>query len=128
LANAGVDCLLLDLDQPTVTRLFEAMLKARPPALFSPSTAGRLETGTFATHLSRLAEADWIIEAIVENYEAKRSLLPQVDRHRQHLWAADRLARRGTLTRFPVPLDGGAFLQPAAPDAARRADPDARNA
>src|SRR6185436_16101169 len=83
LANAGVDCLLLDLDQPTVTRLFEAMLKARPPALFTPATAGRLEIGAFATHLPRLAEVDWIIEAIVENYEAKRSLLPRVDRHRK---------------------------------------------
>jgi 3-hydroxyacyl-CoA dehydrogenase len=83
LANAGVDCLLLDLDPPTVARLFEAMQKARPPALFTPATAGRLETGTFATHLPRLAEVDWIIEAVVENFEAKRSLLPQVDRHRK---------------------------------------------
>ena len=49
LANAGVDVLLLDLDEPTVTRLFDAMQKARPPALFTPATAGRIETGAFPT-------------------------------------------------------------------------------
>jgi 3-hydroxyacyl-CoA dehydrogenase len=83
LANAGVDCLLLDLDQPTVTRLFEAMQKSRPPALFTPAHARRIRTGTFQEDLLRLAECDWIIEAIVENFEAKRALLPQVDRYRK---------------------------------------------
>ena len=83
LANAGLDVLLLDLDTPTVTRLFEAMQKSRPPALFTRAHAQRIRIGNFQDDLARIADADWIIEAVVENLEAKRDLLPKVDRHRR---------------------------------------------
>ncbi len=83
LANAGVNCLLLDLDPPTVARLLDAVKKSRPPALFTAGTAQGIRTGTFAAHLSKVAAADWIIEAIVENFDAKRALLAELDRHRQ---------------------------------------------
>ncbi len=83
LANAGVNVLLLDLDKPTVTRLFEGMQKSRPPALFTPADAARIRTGTFSDDLPKIADADWIIEAVVENFEAKRKLLPEVDRRRK---------------------------------------------
>ncbi len=83
LANAGVDVLLLDLDQPTVTRLFAAMQKSRPPALFTPGHARRIRTGTFSEDLPKIADADWVIEAVIENFEAKRELLPKVDQHRR---------------------------------------------
>ena len=104
LANAGIDCLLLDMapdrlsdaeaarglsleSRPVrnriVTQLFEAMQKSRPPALFTPDQARRLRTGNLADDLPRIAGADWIIEAVVENFEVKRGLLAQVDRHRR---------------------------------------------
>jgi len=82
-ANAGAECLLLDLDTPTVSRLFEAMQKSRPPALSTPAVARRIRTGTFTEDLAKIAEADWIIEAVVENFDAKRALLQRVDRHRK---------------------------------------------
>ncbi len=82
LANAGVDCLLFDLDQPTVTRLFEAMQKSRPAALFTPAHARRIQTRTF-DQLADLAEVDWVIEAVVENFQIKRQLLAKVDRLRK---------------------------------------------
>src|SRR5712692_4464638 len=93
LANAGIDCLLLDIapaDAPSaadrnriVNQLFEAMQKSRPPALFTPEHARRIRTGNFTDDLPRIADADWIIEAIVENFDAKRALLEQVDRYRK---------------------------------------------
>ena len=104
LTNAGVEVLLLDVapgkltdaeaaqgltleSKPVrnrvVTQLFEAMQKSRPPALFTPSLATQIRTGNFADDLPRLADADWIIEAVVENFEAKRALLEQVDRYRR---------------------------------------------
>jgi len=104
LANAGIDTLLLDVapDKLTeaeaakgltlesrpvrnrvVTQLFEAMQKSRPPALFTPALANRIHTGNFADDLAKLAEADWIIEAVIENFDAKRALLTQIDRYRR---------------------------------------------
>ena len=104
LANAGLEVRLLDLAPGSlaeaearqgltldsrqvrnriVNQLFEAMQKSRPPALFTPGHAQRIRTGNLSTDLPKIADADWIIEAVVENFEAKRALLTQVDRYRR---------------------------------------------
>ena len=93
LANAGVECLLLDLaakGQSTeagrnviVAKSHKALLKSRPPALFTADTHRRIEVGNFDDHLPRLAEADWIIEAVVENFDAKREILTKVNELRR---------------------------------------------
>ena len=44
-----------------------------------PSCASLIKTGNFDDDLAKIAEADWIIEAIVENLEIKRSLFSRVD-------------------------------------------------
>ncbi len=104
LANAGVEVRLLDIapDRLTpaeqargitldsrqvrgriVNQLFEAMQKSKPPALYTPDTARRIRTGNFAHDLPKIADADWIIEAVIENFDAKQALLTQVDRYRK---------------------------------------------
>ena len=92
LANAGVDCLLLDIAakgetetarNSIVARAHKALLKSRPPALFTEATLRRLEIGNFDDHLARIAEADWIIEAVVENFDAKRKILGRVNELRR---------------------------------------------
>ncbi|MDA1312860.1 MAG: 3-hydroxyacyl-CoA dehydrogenase/enoyl-CoA hydratase family protein [Acidobacteria bacterium] len=91
-ANAGVDCLLLDLAakgetesarNAIVAAAHKALLRSRPPALFTEATLGRLEIGNFDDHLARIAEADWIIEAVVENFDAKRKILARVNELRR---------------------------------------------
>ena len=89
LANAGVDCLLLDL--PTegadttdarnalVEKAIKGLTKSRPPALFTEATQRLIEPGNLEDDLQRIAEADWIIEAVVEDFDAKRELLAKVD-------------------------------------------------
>jgi len=100
LANAGVEVLLLDiapkelikqeqargltLESPQVRNRIvnsglEAAKKIKPAAFFSPSVASLIKTGNFEDDLAKIAEADWIIEAIVENLEIKRSLFSKVD-------------------------------------------------
>ena len=93
LANAGVDCLLLDLpatgaETPAarnslVEKAMKGLLRSRPPALFTEATLRRIEAGNLEDDLPRIAEADWIIEAVVENFDAKRALLDKVDRLRK---------------------------------------------
>ena len=53
-------------------------LKARPSAFYTPEMADSIEFGSL-DDLSALAEADWIIEAIVEERSTKRELLARLE-------------------------------------------------
>ena len=87
-ANAGVPALLLDIvppdaDGPARNKIAAAGLdgakKSKPAAFFEASLSRLVTVGNFDDDLKRLAEVDWIIEAIVENLEIKRSLLRKVE-------------------------------------------------
>jgi 3-hydroxyacyl-CoA dehydrogenase len=79
-ANAGLAVDLLDLDREAVKGGFERMLAARPAALASPRLAERIRLGTFEEDLDRLADADWVVEAIVERLEPKQELFAKVEK------------------------------------------------
>ena len=102
LANAGISVLLLDvrpsallddersrgltLDDPQVRNRLAAAgkqraLHAQPAAFFIPARAQLVETGNFDDHLSRIAEADWVLEAVVEDLPIKQQVLAQVARY-----------------------------------------------
>jgi 3-hydroxyacyl-CoA dehydrogenase len=104
LANAGVDVLLLDiapaeltgderarglkLESPQVRNRIvnaglEAAKKIKPAAFYSPGLASLVKTGNFEDDLAKVAEADWIIEAIVEKLEVKRELFSRIDKLRK---------------------------------------------
>ena len=87
-ANAGVPSLLLDIvppdsDGPPRNKIaaagLDATKKSKPAAFFEPSLARFVTVGNFEDDLKRLADVDWIIEAVVENLEIKRSLLKKVE-------------------------------------------------
>jgi 3-hydroxyacyl-CoA dehydrogenase len=79
-ANAGLAVDLLDLDRETVQGGFERMLAARPAALASPRLAERIRLGSFEEDFERLADADWVVEAIVERLDPKQELLARVEK------------------------------------------------
>ncbi len=58
-------------------------LKQRPAAFFTDEKAALVEAGNFDDDLDKIAECDWIIEAIVENLDAKRALWRKVDAARK---------------------------------------------
>src|SRR5258708_39422538 len=87
-ANAGVPTFLLDIvppdaDGPARNKIAAAGLdaaKQSKPAAFMEASLARLVTvGNFEDDLKKLAEVDWIIEAVVENLEIKRALLRKVE-------------------------------------------------
>ena len=87
-ANAGVPSLLLDIvppdaDGPARNKIAAAGLegarKSKPAAFFDASLSRMVIVGNFDDDLKRLADVDWIIEAIVENLDIKRSLLKKVE-------------------------------------------------
>ena len=78
-ANAGVPSLLLDLTPDMVRQGLERARALRPNPFFTPDRASLITIGDFDQDLTRVAGADWIIEAVVERTDAKRELLARVD-------------------------------------------------
>ena len=81
-ANAGFPVTLLDVVSPGAANRnaaalagIDAAAKGRPPAFFSPSAAARITPGNFEGDIARLRDCDWIVEAVAEDLEIKRSLL-----------------------------------------------------
>jgi 3-hydroxyacyl-CoA dehydrogenase len=83
-ANAGIPALLLDVPgqpNPNAPALqgIQNALKQRPGAFFTDDKAALVEPGNFDDDLAKLAGCDWIIEAVIENLEAKRALWRKVE-------------------------------------------------
>jgi 3-hydroxyacyl-CoA dehydrogenase len=88
IANAGVPCYLFDIvppdaDGPARNQIaiagLEAARKSKPAAFFELSLARLVTLGNFEDDLKKLADVDWIIEAVVENLDIKRALLKKIE-------------------------------------------------
>ena len=86
IANAGHDVVLLDivpdgakdrnaLADGSVAR----MLKTDPAPFMEKSDAKRIATGNIEDHLHLLADADWIVEAVIEKTDAKQAIYAKID-------------------------------------------------
>ena len=103
-ANIGVEVLLLDivpaalnaaeeakkltLQSPAVRNrivndAWQAMLKASPASLYSAKFAERVKLGNFDDNLKDIATYDWVIEAVVERLDIKRSVYERVEQFRK---------------------------------------------
>jgi len=84
-ANAGLEVDLLDIapqddDKNAVVKGgFDRMKNARPAALMSKAVGERMRIGNFDEDFDRVADADWVIEAILEKLEPKRQLMERVE-------------------------------------------------
>ncbi len=100
LANAGVDCLLLDVvpnklsqedekkglnRQDTAFRnkivnmgLAKA-LKMKPPPFFSKRSAAKISVGNLEDDFDKLSTCDWVIEVVVESLGVKRELFTKLE-------------------------------------------------
>ena len=79
LANAGVPVLLLDMTPEAARDGLQKALALRPDPLFTRRAAALIRTGGFFDSLSKVAEADWIIEAVVERLDIKQTLFKQIE-------------------------------------------------
>jgi 3-hydroxyacyl-CoA dehydrogenase len=86
IANAGIPVLLLDIvpregdDRDAVAKgAIAKMLKTDPAPFMSKRAAKLVETGNIDDHLGRVAECDWIVEAIVERLDIKQALYAKLE-------------------------------------------------
>lgn len=79
IANAGQKVLLLDLTKEATEYALKRLQKSEPAPLHQRSNIDLIETGTIESDFNKLAECDWIIEAVVERLDIKRNLYQRLD-------------------------------------------------
>ncbi|WP_435367226.1 3-hydroxyacyl-CoA dehydrogenase NAD-binding domain-containing protein [Domibacillus tundrae] len=90
LANIGIPSVLLDIvsekeenrnhfSESAIQKLF----KQKPAPLASKQNAALIRAGNLEDDLDKLAEADWIIEVVVEQLNVKKTIFELVDAHRK---------------------------------------------
>jgi len=89
LANVGLSVALLDLASDQGDRNLRAnmalkqLLKMKPAPLDGADAILSIQPGNFDDHIDLVEQADWVIEAVVENLEIKRNLLKKIAQHRR---------------------------------------------
>ena len=89
LANAGIEVLLLDLPSDNdnrnaiCERAIERLLDEQQPGLLHKDILQRITIGNTEDDIEKIAESDWIAEAIVERLELKQSLYQTIDKIRR---------------------------------------------
>src|SRR5258707_5341795 len=85
-ANAGVPALLLDIVIPgqpnrnaAALKGLDTAMKQKPGAFFTEAAASLITPGNFEDNLADIRHCDWILEAVAENLEIKRTLLAKVE-------------------------------------------------
>jgi 3-hydroxyacyl-CoA dehydrogenase len=103
-ANIGIEVLLLDIVPKELTdneskkgltlddkivrnrivndHLANA-LKSKPSPIYHQKFASRIKTGNTTDDLSQIANADWIIEVVVERLDIKKSVFEQIEKYRK---------------------------------------------
>jgi 3-hydroxyacyl-CoA dehydrogenase len=66
-----------------VAASLERLKKSKPAAFFTPEAAELVTVGNLEDDFARVGEGDWIVEAIVENLQAKRDLVARIERVRK---------------------------------------------
>jgi 3-hydroxyacyl-CoA dehydrogenase len=82
-ANAGVPSLLLDVTAEAAEQGLKRARSLKPDPFFTPDTHKLISTTSFDGGLPRLKDADWVLEAVVEQLDVKRELLARVDAARR---------------------------------------------
>ena len=58
-------------------------LKSKPSPIYHQKFATRITTGNTTDDLAKIAEADWIIEVVVERLDIKKSVFEQIEKYRK---------------------------------------------
>jgi len=86
ISNAGIPVYLLDIIPENATNrsiiaetAIKKMLKAEPAPFMHKNNARLIKAGNIEDHLQWLADADWVIEAVIEHPQIKKSLYQQLE-------------------------------------------------
>lgn len=82
LANAGIPSYLFDINDELANQGKETLSKLKPAPLYKPKNADLVTPCTYENDIEKIAEVDWILEAVIERLDIKekvyQSLLPHL--------------------------------------------------
>lgn len=102
-ANIGVEVLLLDIvpreldpaeekkgltleskavRNRIVNNAFVGALKMKPSPIYRKEFASRVTTGNLEDDISKIKDADWIIEVVIERLDIKKSVFENIEKYR----------------------------------------------
>lgn len=95
-ANIGLEVLLLDIvpndakesknkaqRNKIVNDALAFALKSNPSPIYQKSFANKISTGNFDDDLSKIKDADWVIEVVVERLDIKKQVFENVEKYRK---------------------------------------------
>ncbi|HIM74303.1 MAG TPA: 3-hydroxyacyl-CoA dehydrogenase/enoyl-CoA hydratase family protein [Candidatus Marinimicrobia bacterium] len=81
LANAGIHCLLYDINQELAEKGLETLTTLKPAPLFDKKNTKLITPCNYDEHLEKLQEADWVLEAVAEKIEIKHKVYENIIPH-----------------------------------------------
>ena len=66
-----------------VNDALQSAVKSNPSPLYNRDHVSRIKTGNFDDNLKEIADCDWVIEAVVENLNVKKSVFEKVELYRK---------------------------------------------
>ena len=103
-ANIGIEVLLLDIapkelneeekkkglqldsllvKNRIVNAALQSTLKANPSPIYKKTFASRIRTGNFTDNMKDITSSDWILEAVIENIDIKKTVFTEVEKFRK---------------------------------------------
>ncbi len=81
LANAGIPSLLFDISQELADKGVETLTSLKPAPLYKPKNAELITPCNYQDHAEKIAEADWVLEAVAERLDIKESVYKTIVPH-----------------------------------------------
>ena len=82
-ANAGIPVYLLDISSEISQNACDRIKRSRPPLLMSENLSDLIYPGNIKDDLNHINDADWVVEAVVERIDIKRSIYKKIDTRRK---------------------------------------------
>jgi len=84
LCNANIPVTLLDLKTEISEQARDKIYKSKPPLLLDKSKINNIKIGNIFDNFSEVAEADWVVEAVVERINIKHDIYKKIFKTRKN--------------------------------------------
>ncbi len=83
LCNANIPVTLLDLTTKISEQARDKIYKSKPPLLLDKSKINKIKVGNILDNFMEVAEADWVVEAVVERIDIKHEIYDKIFKMRK---------------------------------------------
>ena len=78
-AEKDYKVLMLDVSRDVAEKALDRIVNGRPPAIDTPGKEANIEIGSLDEDFHRIADCDWICEAVIEDLATKQALFERIE-------------------------------------------------